>query len=195
MRQRQHVRLFASLVFVFALAAPALAVVTPDDVPGRDRKHRPDELLVKFKPGTAAREAESIARGQGAREVHEFRRPRKLHAAPIDAWRLIRLGPGADLRKVRAALLRNPRVAAVEFNDEVRVALQPNDPRYPELWGLNNIGQTGGRVDAGGCGAPASWARAGLLAPVEPRPARAARAARTIAARAFMWPRGRAGGS
>jgi subtilisin family serine protease/PKD repeat protein len=157
MRQRhQHVRLFASLVFAFALAAPAPAVVTPDDAPGRDRKHRPDELLVKFKPGVVAREAESIARGQGALEVHEFRRPRRLQAAPIDAWRLIRLGKGADLRKVRAALLRNPRVEAVEYNDEVRVALTPNDPRYPELWGLNNIGQTGGRVDAD-LDAPEAW--------------------------------------
>src|SRR6266568_3069413 len=32
----------------------------------------------------------------------------------------------------------------------------PNDPRYPELWGLNNIGQTGGKPDAD-VDAPEAW--------------------------------------
>ncbi len=155
-RRYKDLRLLASLFLVFTLAAPALAVVTPDEVPARDKKHRPDELLVKFKPGVGSGEAESLARGQGAREVHEFRRPRRLQSAPIDAWRLIKLGQGADLQRVRAALLRNPRVEAVEYNYEVRASVTPNDPRYPELWGLNNIGQTGGKPDAD-VDAPEAW--------------------------------------
>ncbi|HKC53466.1 MAG TPA: S8 family serine peptidase, partial [Burkholderiales bacterium] len=155
-RQYKDLRLLASLFLVFTLAAPALAVVTPDKVPARDKKHLPDELLVKFKPGVGSGAAESLARGEGAREVHEFRRPRRLQSAPIDAWRLIKLGQGADLQKVRGALLRNPRVEAVEYNYEVRASVTPNDPRYPELWGLNNIGQTGGKPDAD-VDAPEAW--------------------------------------
>ncbi len=155
-RQYKDLRLLASLFLVFTLAAPALAVVTPDEVPARDKKHLPDELLVKFKPGVGSGAAESLARGEGAREVHEFRRPRRLQSAPIDAWRLIKLGQGADLQKVRGALLRNPRVEAVEYNYEVRASVTPNDPRYPELWGLNNIGQTGGKPDAD-VDAPEAW--------------------------------------
>src|SRR6266568_1663715 len=84
-RRYKDLRLLASLFLVFTLAAPALAVVTPDEVPARDKKHRPDELLVKFKPGVGSGEAESLARGQGAREVHEFRRPRRLQSAPMPA--------------------------------------------------------------------------------------------------------------
>jgi subtilisin family serine protease len=34
--------------------------------------------------------------------------------------------------------------------------LTPNDPRYPELWGMNNTGQTGGTVDAD-IDAPEAW--------------------------------------
>jgi PKD repeat protein len=155
-RRYKNFRFLASLFLALGLAAPALAVVTPDEPPVRERNHRPDELLVKFKPGVDASEASSVARGAGAQEAHEFRRPRKLQSAPIDAWRLVKLGHGADLQRVRAALLRNPRVEAVEYNYEVRASVTPNDPRYSELWGLNNVGQTGGKPDAD-MDAPEAW--------------------------------------
>ncbi|MDH3318828.1 MAG: S8 family serine peptidase [Betaproteobacteria bacterium] len=159
---------FLVTLLLALVAAPALAVVTGDGPPAaRDRKFSPDELLVKFRPGVASAQAEAAARGQGAREVREFRRPRGLQRAPTDAWRVVKLGRGADLRKVRAALLRNPAVEIVEYNFEVRVALTPNDPSYPQLWGLDNTGQTGGKPNAD-IDAPEAWnvQTGGAAAPV-----------------------------
>lgn len=56
-----------------ALAAP------PENHAPRIVAHEqaPDELLVKFRPGTSDAEAESIARGHGAREAWRFKAPRK----------------------------------------------------------------------------------------------------------------------
>ena len=153
---KKNFRLRALLLVVLGFTVPALAVDTREGPPPREKKHRPDELLVKFSSGVSADEAQAHARAAGAREAHEFRRPRRLQSAPIDTWRHVKLGPGADLERVRSALLRNPRVETVEYNHEVRAQVTPNDPRYPELWGLNNIGQTGGRPDAD-VDAPEAW--------------------------------------
>lgn len=92
-------------------------------------------MLVKFRPGVTSAQATAIAGHQGAGAVRDFRRPRKLKRAPTDAWRVVKLGRGADLRKLRTALLRNPTVETVEYNYEVRVTLTPNDPSYSQLWG------------------------------------------------------------
>ena len=47
------------------------------------------------------------------------------------------------------AQLRNlPGVVYAEPNYKVQIAATPNDPRFSELWGLHNEGQTGGLPDA-----------------------------------------------
>jgi subtilisin family serine protease len=52
---------------------------------------------------------------------------------------------------------QDQRIIAVEPNYRVHILdTAPNDPRYPELWGLNNIGQTGGLTDAD-IDAPEAW--------------------------------------
>ena len=55
------------------------------------------------------------------------------------------------------ALVKDPNVEAVSLNYK-RHLLQtyPNDPYFDELWGLNNTGQTGGKVDAD-IDAPEAW--------------------------------------
>jgi MYXO-CTERM domain-containing protein len=47
-----------------------------------------------------------------------------------------------------ARLTRNPRIEYAEPNWVLGLLNVPNDPRYGELWGLNNTGQTGGTTDA-----------------------------------------------
>ncbi|MEE9268622.1 MAG: DUF4350 domain-containing protein, partial [Candidatus Krumholzibacteria bacterium] len=52
----------------------------------------------------------------------------------------------------------DPRFEYVEPNYIIRLdATFPNDPRFPEMWGLNNTGQTGGTPDAD-IDAPEGWA-------------------------------------
>ena len=52
--------------------------------------------------------------------------------------------------------VRDRRIQTVEPNYRVRIARTPNDPLFPQLWGLNNTGQTGGIVDAD-IDAPEAW--------------------------------------
>ena len=50
----------------------------------------------------------------------------------------------------------SPDVAYAEPNFEVFPSAVPNDPNYRDLWGLNNVGQTGGTSDADS-DAPEAW--------------------------------------
>ena len=50
----------------------------------------------------------------------------------------------------------SPDVAYAEPNFRLQPAAVPNDPRYKDMWGLNNTGQTGGTADAD-VDAPEVW--------------------------------------
>src|SRR5215203_4270744 len=50
-----------------------------------------------------------------------------------------------------AALSRRPDVLYAEPNFIVSAFSEPNDPHYPQLWGLKNVGQT---VNGGSAGVP-----------------------------------------
>ncbi|BAU47851.1 peptidase S8 [Sulfurifustis variabilis] len=151
------------LAFVFCVSAfPGLShAIEASGSAGRgepQRGHRFHEqrLLVKFRAAVTPEQADAAASAAGAAESRAFRRPRRLAAAPVDRWRVLRLRSATDLARVRAALLRNPHVERVEYDYLVSAALTPNDPRLGELWGLHNIGQTAGTVD-GDIDAPEAW--------------------------------------
>jgi subtilisin family serine protease len=63
---------------------------------------------------------------------------------------------GVTLENALAALRRDPAVRVVEPDHPVRAFGVPNDPGFVELWGLHNVGQTEGRVDAD-IDAPEAW--------------------------------------
>jgi hypothetical protein len=98
-----------------------------------------DELLVAFQPGARGAQADGIRNG--------------LRATKKKAWPEInaehwRLPPGLGVAQAIQALSANPNVVYAEPNYIVHTSIIPNDPRLPELWGLHNIGQTGGTPDA-----------------------------------------------
>ena len=77
-------------------------------------------------------------------------------------------GVGADVVRVAgdpanvaARLNRSPAVLYAEPNYIARASAFPNDPRFGELYGLHNIGQSGGSSDAD-IDAPEGWDAAGL---------------------------------
>jgi subtilisin family serine protease len=59
-------------------------------------------------------------------------------------------------QKAIKALEKNPVIAYIDTDYEVSIDETPNDPRLYELWGLDNIGQTGGTLDAD-IDAPEAW--------------------------------------
>jgi subtilisin family serine protease/PKD repeat protein len=125
--------------------------------PASAPRHRPDELLVKFREGVSDAKIGSIVQAHGGGEAKKFKRSRHQRSgAAIERWRQVKLSPGKDLEKTCDALRKHPAVERVEPNFEVTAALTPNDPRFVEQWALHNTGQTGGSVDAD-IDAPEGW--------------------------------------
>jgi hypothetical protein len=67
----------------------------------------------------------------------------------------------ADPAVVAERLNRSARVAYAEPNFILTATASPNDPLFPELYGMNNTGQTGGSAGAD-IDAPEGWDAAGL---------------------------------
>ena len=67
----------------------------------------------------------------------------------------------ADPAVVAERLNRSALVDYAEPNFVLRSTATPNDPLFPELYGMNNTGQTGGTADAD-IDAPEGWDAAGL---------------------------------
>ncbi len=152
--------LFALVLVALAVALAGLqvSVASAAEAPlqvSADR-HGPDALLVKVRAGVTADQAEATLRRHGAAAARRFQPPRSLPASPIGRWWHVRLAPGTDLRRTLNRLAGDPAVERAELDYEVGINLTPNDPSFSQLWGLNNIGQTGGTSDAD-VDAPEAW--------------------------------------
>ncbi len=115
-------------------------------------QHKPykdGELLVRFKPGKAARAA-VLHRAMGARDH------RRAGFA-----RVVRLPVGMTVDQALEWYRAQPEVAYAEYNYRVRKAdTTPNDTYFDKQWWLRNTGQTlNGVTGTAGAdiGAPAAW--------------------------------------
>jgi subtilisin family serine protease len=115
-----------------ALCFASLAVAAPSNpIPG--------ELIVRYRKGAGpVQRSAALARVPGAESVRQL--------AIVDG-ELVRFG-GMTTNEAIDELRRDPQVLAVEPNYEIHLDAIPNDPRFPELYGLRNIGQTGGTPGA-----------------------------------------------
>ncbi|MHB0960176.1 MAG: S8 family serine peptidase [Pirellulaceae bacterium] len=130
----------------------------------------PGEILVSFEGAVAAmyrmegpskalqavtEHLSGIGLQQGEALVH---RP----GSPLQQERLLtlwKLPPGKDVSQAVAELAQSPGVAYAEPNYLVSIAttpIYPNDPKFSNLWGMHNTGQSGGTVDAD-IDAPEAW--------------------------------------
>src|SRR5207249_4665842 len=94
----------------------------------------PGELLIKFRKDASPSDRDSTRAQLSARRLRQFR-------SGAEHWKL------GDRVSTEAALSRmhsNPRVQYAEPNYLVGIDRVPDDPRYPEMYALNNTGQTGG---------------------------------------------------
>jgi subtilisin family serine protease len=121
-----------------ALAHPAEAsVALPNANPPR-AEFAPGEVLVGFQPG-AARRADAVRQGLGAQKLKDWPAIQAQH------WKL---PPGLTVERAVEILSRNPNVEFAEPNYIYEAvgfpSDPPNDPYRNELWGLHNLGQSGG---------------------------------------------------
>ncbi len=110
---------------------PQLPAPGPTASPGPG--YVPGELVVRFKPGTAGSERSSLNAAHGADVRRGLLVPRAY---------LLRLPKDRDVRAAERAYERNPNVQYAEPNFTYQLHLTPSEPAFPQLWGMNNTGQT-----------------------------------------------------
>ncbi len=145
--------LVAGLGF-FALSAQAV----DSKVPAAFKIHAahvPGEVLVKFRvlPGQTSNGAGDQARNAAAHAAIGARVMERLSAVHVQRVRGMRQQSTEALIQAYA---KRTDVEYVEPNYIYTTQVIPNDPRFAEMWGLNNIGQTGGTADADVDG-PEAW--------------------------------------
>ncbi|MBF4510482.1 MAG: cell wall-binding repeat-containing protein [Aeromicrobium sp.] len=126
-----------------ALKAPPGAAIDAQGHP-----YVADELIVKFKPGVSASAADSINAKLGGRVVAE--------AKGVRGMQKIKLPKGVTAEKAARSYRQTQGVAYAQPNYLHSISVMPDDPRLPDLWGMNNEGQTGGTEDAD-IDAPEAW--------------------------------------
>ena len=112
-----------------------------------DQAYVPDEILVAFRPGVKAAEVSQARKALGAKQIKTFSRIRVHH------WKIPK---GLSPAKAVEIIQRRPGVEYAEPNYIFTIDAMPDDPRTGELWGLHNVGQTGGTADAD-IDAPEAW--------------------------------------
>src|SRR5882762_7651836 len=111
-------------------------------------RYVPDEILVRFRESASAFSRSITHSRIGTRVVREFRVAKGLQR--------VKLPPGMTVSQALQAFSKHPDVLYAEPNYLVHVFAAPNDPRFSELWGLHNTGQTGGTAGAD-VRAPEAW--------------------------------------
>jgi thermitase len=109
-----------------------------------------EHVIVKFQPGVSALAQAGVL---GGAEVIGSVRARDAQV----------VRPVGDASALVARLDGSALVQYAEIDRTLRATAVPNDPRFGELYGLDNTGQLGGRPDAD-IDAPEGWDAAGLAA-------------------------------
>ncbi len=127
----------------------------------------PNEVLLKFKANTDPMIMQNIlASVQGNIITHlgaEISPAAWNAAAPSNRSFLldpntfhIRVPEGLGTINAMSALKTSPYIEYAEPNFIYHIAVDPNDTRFSELWGMKNTGQSGGTAGAD-IDAPAAW--------------------------------------
>ncbi|VAW59830.1 Serine protease, subtilase family [hydrothermal vent metagenome] len=106
------------------------------------------DILVRFKSGVNSATQQQVLSSAGCSETKQFSLVQGLSQVSVQS--------GMSMSNALTQLQNNSAVLYAEPNYIVTAAAIPNDPLFPDLYGLNNTGQTGGTVDAD-IDAPEAW--------------------------------------
>ncbi len=143
MRYRSRSYVYFALIAVLLLGVSAVGAADPSSP-----EFVPDHLMVQFDAGVDASTIAAVNAVVGGRVGRSYR---------LDAGlKLVVLPDGADVQSVARWYALQPEVRFAEPDYIYRVDGIPNDPRFGELWGMNNTGQSGGTFDFD-IDAPEAW--------------------------------------
>jgi subtilisin family serine protease len=148
-----------SIVFLLVfLGGPAAGARTPSvashglwRIPlsateGTASDYVPGEVLVTFAPGATGSQVAAAASEAGSSAVKDLTAP---NARILRSSQFLLRSSSRSTAQLVAALLKSPDVLSASPNYRVYATdFPPNDPLFPQEWGLNNAGQTGGTADA-----------------------------------------------
>ena len=105
------------------------------------------ELLLRFKDEVGVASMDRVS-ALGGTVAHSYR--------SVPGLQLVRVPATMAIEDAVAAFQASPEVLYAEPNYIYSIGATPDDARYAELWGMNNLAQTGGTVDAD-INAPEAW--------------------------------------
>ncbi len=135
-----------------AAAPGAFPILTPLQQDDQEAAYVPGQLLIGFREGVTDEQIADFYATYGLAEKDD------LDANPDDTTQGIRLAAiQVDVTVDLMQLLESdPRVLYAEPNYLLHIAKTPDDPDFDKLWGLQNLGQTGG-TNGADVGAMAAW--------------------------------------
>ena len=96
----------------------------------RGQEYVPDEIIVKFKPGTP---------GEVMVDLNSKHGTSVFYTSPFAGFKRLRIPRGRTLAQMVEIYKRNPNVEYAELNYIAHAHLVPNDPLYnPHQWHLDN---------------------------------------------------------
>ncbi|HYN44928.1 MAG TPA: NosD domain-containing protein [Candidatus Limnocylindrales bacterium] len=116
------------------------------DITSLRSEHKSGELLVKYTKKLPKKDLENFYKSQNMTLIKDY---------PGIGYHLIRVDE-SRLENAMEGLSVSDKFEDAEPNYRVKALKTPNDPRFNELWGMNNTGQTGGTPDAD-IDAPQAW--------------------------------------
>ena len=138
--------MFVAVVAILPIGQKAQGPESRPTVPvEKIRKQKPNavpgQILVRFRAGSKGRAlGRQLVTGKTGRQI-----PLTVEAIDptfelVEGLRLVKVDPDDTGNTIEALRARSDVIYA-EPNYIRRASVAPNDPRYPELWGLNNTGQ------------------------------------------------------
>lgn len=108
-----------------------------------------DELILRVETDLSTDDVEIILLDQPVLEWTQISRPLNLWVLKIDLQK-------APLQRVQADLERQSEILYIQKNHLVTERAIPDDPQFVDQWNFDNVGQTGGVIDADIDG-PEAW--------------------------------------
>jgi len=137
-----------SFVLLFPLSHSSGAEAPLWSVDDAGQTFAPERVIVKFRENTAASAAANALEAAGVKVV-------KKHT--YTGITVVKLkDPSKSIEQLIKDLSASTAVEYAEPDYIWRIDAFPDDPRFNELWGLHNTGQSGGTVDAD-IDAPEAW--------------------------------------